>query len=330
MNSQSMISIIVPVYNCANYLPQCIESILAQTYTNLQIILIDDGSVDNSGKICDAYATKDKRIQVIHQTNAGVSVARNKGLDQSKGEYICFVDADDYIAPDMCSYLFDLIQTYSVPLSVCNYSEVHGAKVTPRRAVMEEGAYPTEQVLTKFIRQMSVWNKLFAKSLFRTLRFSSEISYGEDLEVVFELFLQARKIAYGVESKYYYVINPQSATHLWNPKHLNYLCVSNKIMTYAKNHHLPQLYRSEQTALFYHFTICFCNCLLINPLDEKSADLLRNYFRKHFFTFLCSTVKWDKKMFVLLACLNYSFAAWIYNLLFHKDRLMKNFMQSGK
>ena len=102
MNSISdLISIIIPVYNVAVYLPRCLDSILAQTYKNLEIILVDDGSKDNSGKVCDEYALKDSRIKVIHQKNQGVSVARNAGLRIAKGDYIGFVDSDDYIETNM-------------------------------------------------------------------------------------------------------------------------------------------------------------------------------------------------------------------------------------
>ena len=313
----SLISIIIPVYNVEEYLRKCVDSVLAQTYKNLEIILVDDGSTDKSGQICDQYAQRENRVVVIHQTNAGVSAARNAGLRVAKGEYIGFVDADDYIASDMYSYLYDLIQTYQVPLAVCNYFDVRGKDIIARVPPIVDGAYSATQVLTPLIHQMGVCNKLFSKSLFDRLYFSSETSYGEDLEVVFALFLQAKKIAYGHEAKYYYFFNSQSATHSekWNPKHLNYLSVSNNIMAYAKTHHLPQLYRSEQTAQFFHFSICFRNCVLTKPLDKKSADFLQNYFRQRFFTFLCSDVGWNKKLFVLCSFINFNLAKRIYILL---------------
>ena len=318
MTSYPLISVIVPVYNCASYLGKCVESLLAQTYPNLEIVLVDDGSTDDSGKRCDEYAQKYPQVKVIHQKNGGVSAARNAGITQARGEYIGFVDSDDYVAEDMYSYLYGFIQTYQVPLAVCNYADVRGPKITPREPPLAAGAYPTEQALLKLIRQMSVCNKLFSKRLWGTLRFSSQVSYGEDLEIVFELFLRAGKIAYGPETKYYYFINPQSATHSgrWNPKHLNYLAVSNRVIAYAREHNLPALARSERNAQFFIFSICLRDCVLAQPVDEKSLEFLRHYFRRQLLPFIGSRVGWAKKAFVLSACIHYGLAARIYNAWF--------------
>lgn len=103
---QPLISVIVPCYNVMEYLPKCVESILSQTYKNLEIILVDDGSTDSSGKICDGYAAKDNRIKVIHKKNGGLSDARNVALDVMKGEYVTFIDSDDYVANDYVEFLY--------------------------------------------------------------------------------------------------------------------------------------------------------------------------------------------------------------------------------
>ena len=115
------ISIIVPVYQVEKYIRQCIDSILAQTFTDFELILVDDGSKDNSGKICDEYAEKDKRIRVIHKENGGLSDARNKGLDNASGNYFMFVDGDDYIAPNMAECLYKKIFEAKADIAVCNY-----------------------------------------------------------------------------------------------------------------------------------------------------------------------------------------------------------------
>ena len=115
------ISIIVPVYQVEKYIRQCIESILAQTFTDFELILVDDGSKDNSGKICDEYAEKDKRIRVIHKENDGLSDARNKGLDNASGNYFMFVDGDDYISPNMAECLYKKISEAKADIAACNY-----------------------------------------------------------------------------------------------------------------------------------------------------------------------------------------------------------------
>ena len=115
------VSIIVPVYQVEKYIRQCIDSILAQTFTDFELILVDDGSKDNSGKICDEYAEKDKRIRVIHKENGGLSDARNKGLDNAAGKYFMFVDGDDYIAPNMAECLHNSILKADADIAACNY-----------------------------------------------------------------------------------------------------------------------------------------------------------------------------------------------------------------
>ena len=118
---EPLLSIIVPIYNVEQYLERCIESIINQTYKNLEIILVDDGSKDNSGTIADTYASKDNRIKVIHKENGGLSDARNHGLDQSKGKYIMFIDSDDFIDSSMCEILFETAEKYFSDIVSCNY-----------------------------------------------------------------------------------------------------------------------------------------------------------------------------------------------------------------
>ena len=107
-----LVSIIVPVYQVEAYISECVESLLAQTYTNLEILLVDDGSTDSSGEICDEYAVKDDRVRVVHQRNQGPSVARNSGLDHMKGEYVAFVDSDDVVLPDFIESLYELLEKH--------------------------------------------------------------------------------------------------------------------------------------------------------------------------------------------------------------------------
>ena len=116
-----LISVIVPVYNVKQYLRRCVDSILKQTYENIEIVLIDDGSTDESGAICDRYAQKDVRVKVIHKENGGLSDARNKGMQEARGEYFAFVDSDDYIAKDYIAYLFELIVENKAQISLCGY-----------------------------------------------------------------------------------------------------------------------------------------------------------------------------------------------------------------
>ena len=132
-----LISVIIPVYNVEKYLRRCLDSVVAQTYRNLEIICVDDGSVDESGKICDQYAVRDARIKVIHQENQGLSAARNRGLDAAEGAYIAFVDSDDYILEDMYKKMLDKLLNYNVDLCVCQwqYEFSDGRQVVKRKNI---------------------------------------------------------------------------------------------------------------------------------------------------------------------------------------------------
>ena len=119
MNEDCLVSVIVPVYNVAPYLKRCIKSILNQSYAKLEVILVDDGSTDGSGKICDKLKETDNRIMVIHQANKGLSGARNTGIDNCHGQYVCFVDSDDYVHPDYVRYLYDMCQNNDCEIGIC-------------------------------------------------------------------------------------------------------------------------------------------------------------------------------------------------------------------
>lgn len=203
-----LISIIVPVYNVRDYLDTCLDSLQKQNYPKLEIILIDDGSTDGSGVVCDDYAKRDPRAKVIHQQNRGLSAARNAGLAHATGSYITFVDSDDYIAPDYVSYLFSLITKHGVLLSVCAISELtlknhqinYGAN-------FEEKLMSTEEALGRMLREegfnVSAYAKMYRRDLWQGITFP-ENTVHEDLGTTYKLFEKCSKIAYGPGAKYIY------------------------------------------------------------------------------------------------------------------------------
>ena len=162
-----LISIIIPVYKVEKYLEKCIESVLKQTYTNLQIILVDDGSPDNCGKICDEYAKKDSRIEVIHKINGGLSDARNVGINRANGRYIGFVDSDDYIKEDMYEKLINLIKEYNADVSICNLYDVFDGKEYVRNKDNGIHEYSRIDILKEILLDKNIqsyaWNKLYKK-----------------------------------------------------------------------------------------------------------------------------------------------------------------------
>lgn len=210
---QDLISVIVPVYNTEKYLDRCIQSVLAQTYTNWELLLIDDGSTDSSGTICDQYAAEDNRIRVFHKENGGVSSARNLGLDNAKGEWITFVDSDDWVEPSMlkellaialdndadyvyCDLLFDFGQ-YQKYYNAATYASEH-------RTMLKNFIISTWSIICTSLVKAEIYNN-------HNLRFSQSYTYCEDFLFAVKTMFYARKIAYIPKAYYHYnQLNPAS------------------------------------------------------------------------------------------------------------------------
>lgn len=181
-----VVSVIVPVYNVECYLERCLDSILSQTYTNLEIILINDGSTDQSSQICDAYVKRDPRIRVIHQRNQGVSAARDVGLENATGEFIGFVDADDWIEPDMYEVMIYKIQEENCEVVICDYDEIHNDQLIVRHDANAAEAMCSEQYVLYILERIglgrtTLWSKLFRRAAIAGVRFDRSFRYTEDL-----------------------------------------------------------------------------------------------------------------------------------------------------
>ena len=203
MNQEEiLLSIIVPVYNVEKYLKECVTSLLHQTLKQYEIILVDDGSTDSSGRICDRYASKDSHIRVVHKENGGLSSARNAGLDVAKGRYIGFVDSDDYILPDMYEKLIAELEFTHAEIAICSYfafTEFKEIKkyVYPKKKY-KKYAYTTAETLKNFfLRNISesVWDKVYAAELWKDRRFV-EGEINEDTNVVYELLKTSSKTVF--------------------------------------------------------------------------------------------------------------------------------------
>ena len=205
---KDLISVIIPVYKVEKYLEKCIESVLKQTYTNLQIILVDDGSPDNCGKICDEYAKKDSRIEVIHKANGGLSDARNVGISKAKGRYIGFVDSDDYIKENMYEILLNLIKKYDADVSICNLYDVIDGNEYIRNKENGIREYSRLDILKEVLLDKNIqsyaWNKLYKKELFDEIKYPIGKKY-EDIGTTFYVFEKCNKIVVTSEPEYYYL-----------------------------------------------------------------------------------------------------------------------------
>ena len=207
--SAPLISVIVPVYNVEASLPKCLDSILTQTYSNFELILIDDGSTDGSGRICDTYAAKEPRIKTIHQKNSGTSSARNRGIEIINGQFVVFVDSDDYVAEDYLSYLLSLSKEFKADLSICNYYDVWNKCIRPRKKnnklpFCTTGMLAAENMLYTKDFDSSPCGKMYDSALLQDFRFPED-NYYEDVASIYKIVLKSKCVAISREPKYYYV-----------------------------------------------------------------------------------------------------------------------------
>lgn len=220
-----LITVVVPIYKVETYLIKCIESIRSQTYPNLEIILVDDGSPDNCPKICDEYAQIDKRIQVIHKENGGLSSARNAGIDRATGEYIGFVDSDDYIEANMIELLYEGIVKHQCEVAICNHYVEKGAKLLMELPPVDKEWIYTRHEAMKLLLEDTViksyaWDKLYKTELFQKVRYPNGRNY-EDIGTTYLLFDQANRICQLQGYEYYYQLREDSisnnkSTHKWH------------------------------------------------------------------------------------------------------------------
>lgn len=212
-----LISIIVPVYKVESYLKKCIKSIVNQTYRNIEIILVDDGSPDDCGKICDEFSEQDSRIVVIHKENGGLSDARNAGLDIAKGNYIGFVDSDDWIACDMYEKLLNAIHKYDAEIAICCIKKIRKDK-TEVQDIERNIVYSKQKALYELIVDKNVnsfaWNKLYKKELFQNLRFPKGRVF-EDTLFMYQIFEKANRVVHINEPLYYYLRRDDSILGTW-------------------------------------------------------------------------------------------------------------------
>ena len=215
-NIMDLISVIVPIYNSEKFLKPCLDSVINQTYKNLDIILIDDGSTDDSGNICEEYAKNDGRIRVFHKQNGGISVARNEGIQNARGAYITFVDSDDRIFPDMIDYLYRLIDQYQCKMSLCTHTVIwEDGKKSKCMGGNGEERCSSEKCLKRMLYHdvidTSVWGKLYSVELMDNIVFPAGKLF-EDIGTVYKLFIKSQEIACGYQSKYEYRIRKHSIT----------------------------------------------------------------------------------------------------------------------
>ena len=279
------ISVIVPVYNVEQYLERCVDSIINQTYTNLEIILVNDGSTDNSGKLCDELAKKDKRIRVIHKENGGLSDARNRGIDEAESDLVGFIDSDDYIDRDMYEILLKNLNNTDADLSMCALYDVYNntpeAQVTNKEIWELRSEQAIKMVMEAKILSVTAVNKLYKKSLFSDLKFEVG-KIAEDAFIMIKLLDKCEKIVATNEKKYYYVHRENSiTTQKFSTKFLNV------IEAYEQNSNIilekyPKLKDVAQTRMNWAYFYVLDRLLLDDNYNDKELEnKLISYLKNH-------------------------------------------------
>lgn len=307
-----MISIIIPVYNVEEFLDQCISSVVQQTYNNLEIILIDDGSSDNSGKICDEWAKKDKRIKVIHKENGGLSDARNVGINLAKGEYISFIDSDDYILETYFEYLYNLIITTNSDLSVCRCKKVDekGNQIARIKQKQFKDKLLTGNIncmrdfLCNYDIDTVAWGKLYRKSLFNTgIRYPVG-RYHEDVWTTYKLIARCNKIIIGSEALYCYRQRNSSINHSFSHRrHLDAIEGKIKKYEYIKRNY-PKFTLATQSSIISGLNHYVLDIAKNNNKDKEIHNYIRLLYKKHILGYIFTKHSFFNKIFALFTTIN--------------------------
>lgn len=274
---KDLISVIIPVYNVEMYLNNCIDSVINQTYKNIEIILVDDGSTDDSANICDDYAKKDSRIKVIHKENGGLSDARNAGTKVSTGKYITFIDSDDYIEKDYVEYLYELLTKNKTNMSIAAYTVISQEKKINIGNGYTDKVLTTEECLERMLCEygftISSCAKLYNKDLFKNVEFPKG-KLNEDNGTTYKLIMQCKEIAYGNKSVYnYYKRENSITTSKFNLKKLDLIELTDKMCDEIENEYPNLKDSTDKKRIASRFSIL--RQMLVNKLNNEEKLIVK-------------------------------------------------------
>lgn len=285
----NLLSVIIPIYNVELYLDRCMESIVNQTYKNLEIIMVDDGSSDNCSVKCDEWAKRDCRIRVIHKQNGGLSDARNKGIEIATGEYIAFLDSDDYIALNMYTIMIDALVRTNSEIATCGrYKLFKNGEKEEQYINPEEVVLSSQQALGELLRggivEEAAWDKVYKRSLWEGVEFPvGEIN--EDIPIMPYLFERASQVVCTGKPFYYYCENPESITHAtYNEKKRVVIKHIQEVTRYVETQHpdLKDAVRIFQGRYAENFLIIFEQNPKLKRRYPEDYRFYRKYTKKNF------------------------------------------------
>ena len=310
---EPLISIIIPVYKVEKYLEKCISSVINQTYKNLEIILVDDGSPDNCGIICDEYAKKDERIMVVHKKNGGLSDARNAGIRIATGEYIGFVDSDDWIDCNMYKKLYELLKDHDADISVCELQRTTNSVKNIKNTKVKINIYTQKEYMMKFFKigsqtiEYYATTKLYKRDLIDDKQYPKGLT-SEDVLGTCKAILKAKKIVKSNEKLYYYRYNEDSITGKFTNKDLDLLDIWDMVVEYISKNAPEYLEYASINRKRINFT------LLYRLAKEYSTDKLQNMeevktlltdLKKAENELLKANIDIKRKILIYLFCRNY-------------------------
>lgn len=293
-----LVSVIIPVYNGEKYLNECIKSICKQTYKNIEVIIIDDGSTDDTHNICDSWAAKDSRIIVIHKNNEGVSAARNDGIKRSTGKYLYFCDSDDLVNKNCIEVLHRAITNSNADMALCTYADISEYNREPIEK-LTSSTVDGDNILLLIMSDKRyagyLWNKMFRRDMINGIRFDTRLKYCEDLVFCLKYL---EKVNYGVmvsESLYYYRDNPSGAMNQsFNVNRLSYILSQEFVCDYLLKHctneeiKKTEHYRLAQLYSSYYFKI------FVRQIPDKSywRETIKKGFSQRAHKYGCNP-KWS-------------------------------------
>ncbi len=282
-HNSSLISIVIPVYNVEKYLKRCIDSVIKQTYNNIEIILVDDGSTDSSGIICDNLKNKDTRIKVIHKKNGGLSDARNVGIDNSNGEYLSFIDSDDYVEENYISLLYNTLKMYKADMSIASHKVIYEKNCIDKSTGLKFEAN-AETILEKMLYDdgidLSAWGKLYNKKLFLDIRFPKGRLF-EDSATTFKLIDKSVKVAVNSKPVYNYVIRKNSISNeKFSERKLDLIISTQEMTDYIKDKY-PNLKKACDRRLMYAYLSTLTQLSKVSIRNKKIEHELMNYIKTH-------------------------------------------------
>lgn len=321
-----VVSVIVPIYNVEQYLTHCIKTILQQSYKNLEIILVDDGSPDNCGKMCDEFAEQDRRIKVIHKQNGGLSDARNAGIDVATGDYITFIDSDDYVMPDMIESLMNIIVKENTDIAQCKF-------VRSRNDFTDEQQHESSQSekftvyfddrMSAYLKDKKIntvaWGKIYKRSLFNGIKFPVGRLH-EDVFTTYKLIHEAGSVAVTDYVGYVYRINENSiTTSNFFPKKLDSVYGEIERAEFIKKNY-PDLRKQAYSGIIWACNQCLLQMAKASYRGKNEDVFLQKLYRQYGKYYICDKVSFLGKIVVVLAIINERLAKSVLSLK-HRDLL---------